>query len=282
MVQGQIELSGNSTMPCSKNQRMCSIFIFQVSACRFIEFHVHSGKDFMFEAIDILKGVSNTNIYLVIRINFTHGQVLGFGEVPSKVPDLAFRKDTSSPPPLPPRVRRSHLPTSKAEVTTIIQAKRPRAPSDPFLDAPPVGSSSHSPNADSILALAGQDAEEPLSHSATSREPSVFPFVDETILDDEDEQFLRVWTTPDLTNPEFLALVELFPSFITRRPLPRFPVSNTKTRHLDIEEGEEDGLDGRVIRFGTGTMWVSSKSRGGGWEGGWWARIAIWWRRVFC
>ena len=164
---------------------------------------------------------------------------------------------------------------------SIVNAKRPRAPSDPFLDAPPpVGTSSHSPNADSILASTGQDTEELLSHGVASREAPALPLADETVLDDEDDESLRVWTTPDLTNPELLALAELFPSFITRRPLPRFPVPNTL--HLDIEEGEEDRLDGRVIRFGTGTMWISPKQRGDGWEGGWWARLVMWWRKIFC
>jgi hypothetical protein len=99
--------------------------------------------------------------------------------------------------------------------------------------------------------------------------------------EDDDEQFLRIWTSPDLSNPEILQLLELFPSFVSRRPLPRFPVI-PQSRHVDIEEGDDEGLDGRQLHFGTGAMWVSSKQRSDAWEGGWWTRFVMWWRRLFC
>jgi len=120
----------------------------------------------------------------------------------------------------------------------------------------------------------------PLSPRNASHEAPPFSQTDESRFDDEEEQYLRVWTSPDLTNPELAQLIKLFPTFITRRPLPRFPVPSP--RHLDIEEGEDDGAEGRTIRFGTGTIWVSSKQRCQGWEGGWWERLMIWWRRIFC
>jgi hypothetical protein len=94
------------------------------------------------------------------------------------------------------------------------------------------------------------------------------------------EEYLRIWTSPDLPNSEFLALLDVFPSFITRRPLPRFPVSSV-SRDADIEEGEEERGEGKEIRFGTGTMWVSSKLRSDGWEGTWWCTFKMWWRRIF-
>lgn len=93
--------------------------------------------------------------------------------------------------------------------------------------------------------------------------------------------YLRVWTTPDLPNPEYLSLLTIFPSFITRGSLPRFPVTS-HPRAADIEEGEEDRGEDKEIRFGTGSMWVSVKQRGDGYKGGWWTRFVLWWRRLFC
>jgi hypothetical protein len=66
----------------------------------------------------------------------------------------------------------------------------------------------------------------------------------------------------------------LFPSFVSRRPLPRFPVI-PHSRHVDIEEGEDEGLEGRQLHFGTGSMWASSKQRSDAWKGGWWTRFVI-------
>ena len=106
------------------------------------------------------------------------------------------------------------------------------------------------------------------------------PNFDDGAYDDSEEQYLHVWTSPDLSNPEILRLIELFPVFVSRRPLPRFPVP--QSRHVDIEEGEDEGLEGRQIHFGTGSMWVSSKVRTDSWEGSFWAMFISWWRKVFC
>ncbi|KAF9529205.1 hypothetical protein CPB83DRAFT_812470 [Crepidotus variabilis] len=224
-------------------------------------FKESAGKDFMLEAIDILKGV------------------LAFEERPSKIIDTASRKDLNFPP-VHTRGRSVPLPSvSKAEVAQTVQPKRPRAPSDPFLDAPSTpfgGSSSHSPNAESILASVPDPDESPPSPILPAFDVSGFLTGDE----DEEEEYLRIWLSPDLANPEILQLLKLFPDFVSRRPLPRFPVSNPRT--LDIEEGDDDGIEGRTIRFGTGSMWVSSKQRSDGWEGGLWQRIVMWWRRLFC
>jgi hypothetical protein len=78
--------------------------------------------------------------------------------------------------------------------------------------------------------------------------------------------------------------LKFFHLFITRRSLPRFPVTSDPRRHADIEEGEDDRErgEGKEIRFGTGTMWVSSKQRSDGYQGGWWTRFVLWWRRLFC
>ena len=233
--------------------------------------------------------------------------------MPSKVQELQFfRKDaaattttttttTTTSPPSPTRTRRIKTLTSKVELSsTTLLPKRPRAPSDPFLDAPPPppssnGASSH--YGDGSTTAAGPD-EPPTSPGGivTSRE-TLFPAVslDGTAFDDDDDddEYLRVWLSPDLANPELLQLVKLFPSFITRLQLPRFQLSDSRQRQRqrDVERGGGGGAGGGggsggtkpgTICFGTGTMWVCSIQRGDGWQGGWWARFAMWWRRVFC
>ena len=137
--------------------------------------------------------------------------------------------------------------------------------------------SSPSPNTESLLVKVAETEEPPI----TSYGDNPIPITqDDITYDDADEQYLRVWTSPDLANPEILQLVKLFPAFLSRRPFPRFPVPNS--RHVDIEEGEDDGHEGRQIQFGTGSMWISSKQRSDAWEGNWWTRFVIWWKRIFC
>jgi hypothetical protein len=127
-------------------------------------------------------------------------------------------------------------------------------------------------------ALGSDVHEEPLSPMHGEHTP--FASRAELSFDDTDEQYMRIWTSPDLTNPELLELLKIFPSFVSRRPLPRFPIPTS--RHVDIEEGDDEGIEGRQIQFGTGSMWVSSRLRSSGWAGGWWTRVILWWRRTFC
>lgn len=221
-----------------------------------------AGKDFMLEAIDFLKGV------------------LGFEEAPSpKIPLSAYgHKTISSLPPLHSRAQSQPLPSHQKPVegASNVLPKRARAPSDPFLDAPQTRSIRCSPpsaNSESLLATAIEVEEPPSSITSYGDRP----ISNDVLYDDDDEQYLRVWTSPDLANPEILQLVKLFPAFVSRRPFPRFPVG-----HLDIEEGDDDGLEGRQIQFGTGSMSVSSKQRTDAWEGGWWTRFIMWWKRIFC
>ena len=101
-----------------------------------------------------------------------------------------------------------------------------------------------SANAESLLATA-IEVDEPPSPTASYGDNPVSITQDDFTYDDADEQHLRVWTSPDLANPEILQLVKLFPDFISRRPLPRFPVPNS-SGHMDIEEGDDgDDLEGR-------------------------------------
>lgn len=228
-----------------------------------------AGKDFMLEAIDLLKGV------------------LAFEETPSVkmlASSYGHRKD-SSLPTIQSRAQSQPLPSNQkvSELPASVQPKRARAPSDPFLDAPQsrslVSTSIPSPNSAPQFSNGGGDLDEPPTPVAARYGDSPLAKFEDTF-DDDDEQYLRVWTSPDLTNPEILLLLDLFPSSVSRRPLPRFPIP--QNRHVDIEEGEDETLEGRTIRFGTGTMWVSSKRRGDAWEGDWWTRFVIWWRRLFC
>lgn len=95
------------------------------------------------------------------------------------------------------------------------------------------------------------------------------------------EEYLRTWTAPDLSNPEFTSLLSVFPTFLTHRTLPRFPAVTGKRRvHLDIEEGEYDESEGvrNEIRIGTGVLWIGTRERSGNWRGGWWERFKAWWR----
>jgi hypothetical protein len=141
-------------------------------------------------------------------------------------------------------------------------------------------SSPPSANTESLLATALEVDEPPSPIASYGDNPISITTKDDITYDDADEQYLRIWTSPDLANPEILQLVKLFPAFICRRPFPRFPVTNSG--HVDIEEGDDDGLEGRQIQFGTGSMCVSSKQRTDAWEGGWWTRFVMWWKRIFC
>ncbi|THH12899.1 hypothetical protein EW146_g7270 [Bondarzewia mesenterica] len=229
-----------------------------------------AGKDFMLEAIDVLKGV------------------LGFEEVPSK------RNSTSSSvrsltyrPPSPmhsqaqsqPFHSKPPVPARRTDSGSPIFAKRPRAPSDPFLDALPV---SHSYASSSTKSSPGNLAL-PLSTSLSdidSPGPAT-PAEAEDVFSqpralpgngyaETEEACMRTWTSPDLPNPEILTLLKVFPTFVSRQTLTRFPKSQGSRRLPDIEEGEEEE-DGskNEISVGTGKMWVGAQRRSKGWDGGW-------------
>ena len=225
-----------------------------------------AGKDFMLEAIDFLKGV------------------LGFEEAPSpKIPLSAYGHTTgSSLPSLQSRAQSQQLPPHQKpfDHASKAQSKRARAPSDSFLDALQTRSMQPSANTESLLATA-IEVDHPPSPIASYRDNPISNTQDEITYDETDEQYLRVWTSPDLSNPEILQLVKLFPAFVSRRPFPRFPVPNS-SGNVDIEEGDDDGPEGRHIQFGTGSMCVSLKQRTDAWEGGCWTRFVMWWKRKFC
>lgn len=105
---------------------------------------------------------------------------------------------------------------------------------------------------------------------------------------DEGEEYIRVWTAPDLSDMEYLSLLKLFPAFVSARPLARFPVSARtrarKGRPADEEEADAAEVDNenRDVKHGTGRMWAGSRRRRSAISGGWWNRLVGWVRRVFC
>ncbi|KAG7098741.1 hypothetical protein E1B28_000651 [Marasmius oreades] len=211
-----------------------------------------AGKDFMLEAIDVLKGV------------------LGFEEIPfsrristltggDPYPDLHSIHSRSTSQPL---LKGEHA-------TTVIHSKRARAPSDPFIDRPAHSRPLGSPHPPMLISATSDSSDEPLT---SIQEVATF--------DDEEEEYLRIWTTPlDIINSEYISLIKLFPPHVTRRPLPYFPTT-PPSRPLDIEEGDDD--DQQQLRIGTGTIKISRKQRSDGWQGGWWSRFLMWWRGIFC
>ncbi|KZP18722.1 hypothetical protein FIBSPDRAFT_745069 [Athelia psychrophila] len=224
-----------------------------------------AGKDFMLEAIDVLKGV------------------LGFDELSSLQRSTSTSTQYAAPTPIHARATSQPLLSNDVEepkvspATSSLHLKRTRASSDPFLDnvntnTAPSTSPRPSPSA------AVTSVEESLTF-----DEDVFPEIPRAnaTFDDSDGEYMRTWTSPNLPNPEFVSLVSLFPAFVTRRPLPRFPISDPR-RQADIEQGEDERGEGKQIRFGTGCMWISPKERAEGFQGGWWTRFRLWWRRTFC
>lgn len=180
-----------------------------------------------------------------------------------------------------PDVARSH-PTPRV---SMVQPKRPRAPSDPFLDTAtprsiPISSSLSSGNNSTLVA---DNTDEPITPATANFDgdgdgDELTGLRSDNVFSDPDEEYMRIWTAPDLTNQEYLDLLRVFPSFVTRRPLPRFPAQSSPRGESDLEEGNNERAD---IRFGTGSMWVGAKPRGSEWAGGWWTRFKMWLKKIF-
>lgn len=94
--------------------------------------------------------------------------------------------------------------------------------------------------------------------------------------DTSDASNLRIWTAPDLSNPEYATLLRAFPASVTRRPLSRF---NVRASTIDAEEGLRG--EGKEIHFGTGTMWIGLSVREPGYQGSMWTRFMLWLRNLF-
>jgi hypothetical protein len=250
-----------------------------------------AGKDFMLEAIDVLKGVRIFYHAVLTSPDVRLSKVLAFDEAAAP---LSPSSSVSAPYPITPVHARAQsqplfsssktsvLPPMSPPIATTAFAKRPRAPSDPFLDAPPLPSSrSPATNSSTASNSQGSDLADDASISAP---PPDDVFVSEAQQDPffESESQMRIWRSPDITNPEYLALLKLFPAFVSGRPLPRFPVASFSKRKPDIEEAEEPDEDVLSVRFGTGTITLGSQERSDGWQGKWWTRFVMWWRTLFC
>lgn len=168
--------------------------------------------------------------------------------------------------------------------TTQTKRNRPRAPSDPFLDTPTLSTSYSSANTIAQQSTSGSTlAEEPFSPSTPALDvDDYFPPRSNDLELPDCNGFMRTWTSPDLSDPEYISLLSAFPPFIIRKTLPRFPVSSASRRLADLEEGDELEGETNHIRVGTGIMWAGPKSRSPGWRGGWWTRLKLWLRSVFC
>jgi hypothetical protein len=220
------------------------------------------------------------------KFTYSTFQVLAFEEVSSS---KHLNHPSYQPPPAHSRCRSQPLSAHReanyaSPIAMTTQAKRARAPSDPFLDMPALSHSLPSASSQSSGAtIPSSDIPETcptsvIPHDQDAEDELLPPLRSEFIAEDP-EDYLRTWTSPDLGNPELLSLLTVFPSFITRRALPRFLVSPNAA---DIEEGEGGRGEGKEIHFGTGSMWISSKPRGDGWRGDLWTRFVLWWRRLFC
>jgi len=234
----------------------------------------------MLEAVDVLKGV------------------LGFEESPSTRTSTSTLSSPIHTFSAPVHTRSQSQPLrSKPSIPTRLNpaaqetslAKRPRAPSDPFLDTPALSQSYSSSPRSNIIPLSTSLSDTIDDSSSPSTPPpdleDVFnPRPAATYApQDIDEEYMRTWTSPDLTNPEVLQLLKVFPAFITRRATPRFPDRAPNSHPLpDLEVGEEVSAPVGEIRIGTGRMWVSALRRTEGWEGGWWTKFKNWWHRLFC
>lgn len=231
----------------------------------------------MLEAIDILKGVGFSHIlsYFTPLIYSLTFQVLAFEEVPNTRasstpgdedhPDASFLHSRSQFYPL----------VSEQKGSITVQTKRGRAPSDPFLDTPSRSVGSSSIKRTSLLV--SDNSEEPLSPVLSPTEETGRPR-EEPPCDDSEEEYMRIWTSPDLSNLEYLNLVKVFPSHITRRTLPYFSTSKSPS---DLEAGLDDAVEGKQVHCGTGTLRISSMQRSDGWDGGWWVRFVLWFKGSF-
>jgi hypothetical protein len=188
-----------------------------------------------------------------------------------------------------PHERSHSQPLSSIHKAPVATPKRARAPSDPFLDTPALSHSlgstlsQSSGNTTALLSSTPPDTGEPPSPTSKALDrDELVPRARGDFGSSYDEVYLRIWTSPDLPNPEYLSLLKLFPTFISRRAMPRFPHETPSRRLPDIEAGDEEGGEGTRIRIGKGSMWVGMKERADGWKGGWWTRFMMWLRNTFC
>lgn len=176
---------------------------------------------------------------------------------------------------------------------------RPRSPSDPFLDTPTLSHSIGSTISGSPPTLGSNNNNENSNTRTENDRLTELPAnfrqqqaraqaqgKSASFDSDEDNEgpFMRVWTVSDLSNPELQTLISLFPDFIARHALPRFPLVEAGKRYTrDVEAGLNAAGEGEhtEVSCGTGRILVGRKMRSYGWQGSWWQRFTGWWRRLF-
>lgn len=233
-------------------------------------FQEAAGKDFMLEAINVLKGVLGFEDALSPNSRSSSVSVLG-----STLP--AHSRVQSQPLPSQPLLC---TPGFSSPIYSKTLAKRPRAPSDPFLDTPPLSRSL------ATTSSASQTGDPPGTpdNASVNNAPVDFQNMSPSRRDVflEIDAQTRIWTAPDLSNPEYCSLLKIFPSFLSAKTLPRFPSPSSSKRKQDIEEGEEQAEEPFEICFGTGMIRLGGPQRTGQWRGGWWARFTSWCKTLFC
>ncbi|PCH43617.1 hypothetical protein WOLCODRAFT_138468 [Wolfiporia cocos MD-104 SS10] len=238
-----------------------------------------AGKEFMLEAIDILKGVL---AFEESASNRRTPSLNGSASYSAFSPLFTIHSRSQSQP-LPSDISAPTRALKVPPISSTTQTKRPRAASDPFTDTPALSSSYSSTATTARLSTSGSTlTDEPVTPTTPPIDvEEFFPTVTTRSEFCESDNYMRTWTAPDLPNSELLSLLSVFPTFITRTTLPRFPVSKAKRRLSDLEVNETADQFKR-IRAGTGSMWVGSKPRRPNYRGGWWTRFKLWLQRIFC
>lgn len=204
-----------------------------------------------------------------------------------------------------------------------IATSRTRTTSDPFIDpsrsqgSTLVPTSSSPPDPDHLTLAESESTQ--FTPSSSSRPHAAWTRPrgrQRTTADFQNalsEPHYRLWTFPKfISNPELAQLCALFPSFITKRGISRFPVGssasrsspttaasnntggrggNDETTPRELEEGILGGatadastsgsLSPGEIRVGTGKMRLSEQRRTGRWRGSFWERMREWFRNLF-
>ncbi|KAH7108536.1 hypothetical protein BKA62DRAFT_682519 [Auriculariales sp. MPI-PUGE-AT-0066] len=267
-------------------------------------FQEAAGKAFMLDAIDILKGV----------LGF---EPLGEPAVVSACP---------SPVPRGPQIRSTTTAAAAPAATPApapVATGRPRAISDPFIDAtddtpglshslPSTVSSPRNPSAllphqqynsspsTPPAELEPGDGESLFVPSAPHPEEGLGIILDDLVLevpddDDDQDESVRVWIAPDLTNYEYVSLLSALPTFVSSRKLPRLIApegapARSKRRSaggepnddVDLEAGELVKVEPPSVRHGTGVIRPGARERSPGWKSTWWRRLVSWCQRLFC
>lgn len=237
-----------------------------------------AGKDFMLDAIDVFKGVLGFE-----ETSKRTSSVHNLGSQ-SAFPSLSLIHSRSKSQPLPSQ---SSGPTpAQPPITSTTLPKRSRAPSDPFLDTPvtPVVSTSYSSAKTGLLSTNSTLDDPPFPTTPTHSVIDIFSTALGEISEEhpDAEDYLRIWVAPDLSDPELLSLLKLFPAFVVRHPLPRFPIPDAASKSApDVEAGDFALESEQQIRIGTGNMWLGYKTRSPGYHGSWWTRFILWWKRLF-